>query len=329
MSNKEKKLSKAERCLFYWLDTNCRMSNKKIAKKCRLSDFVVKYKIDHLVKEGTIKFFQTAINTAALGYSTYKILLRYYGMDKKTEKEFLDFLIQNERIHWLTTMEGRWDLVIDVFAKNLDDLDAIIKNMFEKYEKYIHNRVVIGFVRSYHFPRNYLVNKDFDDKYWIAQGSEKREKISMDELDHKLLKALSMNARASYYDLAKILKTSPATVRNRMRTLERKNILIYYRPLLNLKTYGFSVYKILLSMRKISHSLEKQLFNFVSTFGGILYLNRTIGLWDFEIELETADKRRLTELMKGIKTKFSDELKDIELVEYGKEIKYDFYPFKI
>jgi DNA-binding Lrp family transcriptional regulator len=51
------------------------------------------------------------------------------------------------------------------------------------------------------------------------------ENVQLDEMDQQLIQELEKNGRHDYYDLAKRLDTSPATISRRIASLLRKNII--------------------------------------------------------------------------------------------------------
>ena len=56
---------------------------------------------------------------------------------------------------------------------------------------------------------------------------------SLDELDVKILRLLSADARKSYRDIAKATDASISTVSSRVRKLEDLGVIIGYVPVLN------------------------------------------------------------------------------------------------
>ena len=56
-------------------------------------------------------------------------------------------------------------------------------------------------------------------------------------------------------------------------------------------------------------------------------LLKLIGSWDLEIEFETSDENELYEILTEIRKKFSNIIRDFEILRIVKTMKYDYFPF--
>ena len=64
--------------LLYFLDQNSRATKKELGRKVGLTEQAIGYKINKLKEEGIIKNFVTFVNTLSLGYTHYKIFVKYF-----------------------------------------------------------------------------------------------------------------------------------------------------------------------------------------------------------------------------------------------------------
>ncbi|MBU1197668.1 Lrp/AsnC family transcriptional regulator [Candidatus Micrarchaeota archaeon] len=61
----------------------------------------------------------------------------------------------------------------------------------------------------------------------------------MDELDQGIVKALRSNGRVRYLKIAEELDVSEATVRNRVRNLEKQGVILQYQAIVDPRKIGF------------------------------------------------------------------------------------------
>ncbi len=69
----------------------------------------------------------------------------------------------------------------------------------------------------------------------------RKKRIEVDELDKDILNYLTRDARASYRDIAKALKVSVGTVKNRIEKLMKNKILLGFAPIINHDALGWGL----------------------------------------------------------------------------------------
>ena len=65
--------------------------------------------------------------------------------------------------------------------------------------------------------------------------------VKIDETDRKILSILRKNARKHFTDIAEEIDVSEATIRNRIKCLERKNVIKKYTIDINPKELGYDM----------------------------------------------------------------------------------------
>ncbi|MEA1993683.1 MAG: Lrp/AsnC family transcriptional regulator [Euryarchaeota archaeon] len=63
----------------------------------------------------------------------------------------------------------------------------------------------------------------------------------IDELDHGILKELNKNSRITYRKLSKILKKTPATILNRIKSMEERKIIKRYTIDVDYEKLGYTM----------------------------------------------------------------------------------------
>ena len=189
------------------------------------------------------------------------------------------------------------------------------REMIEKYHISIYSPV-------YHFTRTFLSPKEGEiSKIRILGGKEKTE---FDNLDIHILKELAPNIRKPLSEIAQKVRKSTQFVINRVKSLEEREIIQGYRPILNLNLLGYEYYKV--DVNLLSHKKDDRLFNFCKQHKYIFQIDKTIGGSDFEIEIYAKSKKHFKEIMQEIQDKFHDVFKNYSCFTVEKTYKEVFFP---
>lgn len=121
---------------------------------------------------------------------------------------------------------------------------------------------------------------------------------NFDEIDLKILKILTENARTPYTEIARVLGLSEAAVRKRIKKLERKGVIEGYTIKINYKLLGYKVAWIGIDVapEKIVSVLEE--VNKISD--SIQSIYTSIGDHDILLEIIYRDYEELKELVKNL-----------------------------
>jgi len=318
------RLNLKERKLLYWLDQDSRATNKELAKKIGLSEQAIGYKLKVLENEGIIKKYVTFVNTLALGYSHYKVLLRLQNTNPKKEKEIIDYLIDNKNIRWVASCSGRWDINFSIMAKTSQEFIEIYRKIESDFGDYISEKNVSLLIKSPGFTKGYLLDKNsFKTLEYEPKALEKKQ----DDLDRKVLKVISQNARKSIIEIAKEINSTVDIVRYRLKKLENEKVISGYTLQLDLKKMNLLRYSVYFSVHKMNMEIEKKMIEFAKIHNNIIFILTMVGTYDLSLELEVDSYGMLEKIIKDFRDFFAQNIKDFEIIFNTYEYKYDFYPF--
>ncbi|MDO8481126.1 MAG: Lrp/AsnC family transcriptional regulator [Nanoarchaeota archaeon] len=310
-----------DRKLLYWLDQDSRATNKQLAKRVGLTAQGVGHRIERLQETGIIKRFVTFADTLALGYQHYKVFIKLQNATQETEESILASLAEHDHVRWVVSTGGRYDLSFSVLAKTPAEFSALFSKLTSSWGKHIGEQMVAFNVRSPGFTRDWLLGKPLSKRRDYGAGTEQNP----DPLSLRILKLLSQDARRNVVDIARTLKTSVDKVNHRLKKL-KKGVIAGFTLQLDLSLLGYEYYSVFLRMPGVS---EGALLAFAESHPGILYVVKTIGGHDFQLECEVQNYSVLESLLREFRTQFSSSLRDFEVLRVTKEHKYDFYPFAI
>lgn len=110
------------------ISEQAKMPLAEIGGRLNLSADAVAYRIKNMEKSEVIKKFIPVMNYASLGYNLYSLLLDINSLDEKREKILKTFLKTDPNVLWAVKTIGRFNLLIYVLVKSVQELqDTSIK----------------------------------------------------------------------------------------------------------------------------------------------------------------------------------------------------------
>ena len=136
---------------------NAKIPLAELGEDINLSADTISYRIKKLKESGVIKKFIPVINHADLGYSLYSLLLDIGPLDDKKEKLLQDFLRNDPNVLWAVKTIGKFNLLIYVLVKSVQELQNTSVRLRELFVNKINNYETLvafeEFVYVY-FPKN-------------------------------------------------------------------------------------------------------------------------------------------------------------------------------
>lgn len=305
------------------LDENARLTNSQIATKVGLSKPAIEYRLNRFKKNDTIFNHYAVINFTKLGYSQYKLYLKFENASPSDEENMRDYWVKAKNSIWVGEVRGRWDLSISILAKSNFDFGKILSEFMNKFSKFVLEKDVLLTEYSPLFSRDYLAETKHSEFFYGLP----EEKYSLDETDEKIIRELAKNARIPIIDLADKLKITRDIINYRIKKLTKDNIISQYRTFPNLENIGIKLYKIIIRTRNLDEKQEKTLRNYVTKNKKIAQLIKLIGSWDIELEYEVENEDELYKELGELRNKFSDIIRDYDIIRITKTYKYNYYPF--
>lgn len=320
------RLDVKDRKILYELDINSRQPNSDIAKSVGLSKQAAGLRIKKLAKEGIISSFHTVIDISKLGFTIHKGFLRFQNLDRGKEKEIIDFLVNHPNVAWVASCEGKFDLAFGTWAKDMAFLDRTLTELNKRFGQHIAERQIATIIRGEYFVRGYLIGK--------KEHNQKRESffgavpapIKVDQTDWEILLILGKNSRTTAVEIANETGLNAETAAQRIRKLEKSGVIRHYNIVPNESVYPFLHFKVLIGSRNMTEEKERSLQTYCSAHPNIVYIVKSLGPWEYEIDLETESAEQFRDIMRDIKTRFSDILKDYSSLHIYQVHKYNFCP---
>lgn len=316
------KVDDTDKNILFMLDTDARMSPDKIAKSLKMKRDTVAYRITRLERLGAIKGYYTLIDYSKIGYTLYRLYLKFQNSTPKLEREMAEYFIDLKSAFTVYHAEGDWDLAIGMLLKNPYEFNTILSDFKIKYKKYVGEVNISVFLEYIHYLRNYLVQENLYNHKYYSTG--KTMKSDFDDVDIHILKFLSNDAKLPLLAISSKVNLTSMAVRYRIKKMEGQGIILGSRALIDHKLLGYDYYKVDLVIEDMSKL--SQLRQFACQHPNIIYEDVTVGGSDFEFDVELRNYDEFFELIELLKEKFPGLIRSYRYYRSRKIFKYNYFP---
>lgn len=313
-------LDKTDLKIIAALEEDSRQPNKAIAKKAGVNEHVVAYRIQRLLKEGIVKKIYCIINRGALFPVGYRALLRFQNLSAEKESTLIKRAVRNKFTNWVVSCRGHWDMIITMFVNDPAHFVQIFGEITAGFEDFIQEKEVVTYLEMIEFTRAHIYD---GEPVEMIEYDGKFRHAWVDDLGRKILEQLSANSRMTLIEMAQKFSVSPDTIRNRIKSLERKKLILGHGVLFDLKRIGLGYYVILLNLKNLTKERERALRNFALQYQNIIFWIRSIGAYDLNLEVEI-EEEKLNQLIVDLRNKFGDVIKNLEVLTVKDEFKYTY-----
>jgi DNA-binding Lrp family transcriptional regulator len=290
------------------LEMNSRISFSALGKKVGLSKQVVKYRIEKLESEKIIQGYNALIDVAKIGETIYVVYLKLIQLSSSKEKEWIEEIDKNPNVLGTGKNAGHWDLTIAIRCRNNQELDEILKKITSEKSEKIKEKLITSEIESSYFNTNLL----YSGKRYEANTSEFQENLDISEVDKKIINYLSKNCRISLLDLSDKLKMSPNGVKNRIKNLEKKKIIIGYKAKINYEKLGYLHFRIFLHLSKFTKELYSNIKYFLKSKDNVESVSRYIGYAEVDFRCYSKTIEEFYILLSEIKDNFLQNIIEID-----------------
>jgi len=316
-------LDARDRAILYCLDKDARQSISSIAKQVKLSKEVVNYRIKNLMKREIVQNFCAIVDSSKLSRVIYRVYIRFQNVDVEKEKEILSFLETVRGVGSITLLEELYDVALFIWAKNIFEFKEIYEKVTNTYGVFFQKSFVTIVTQMHHFVSNYLFNtKDLTVKSIGGNFS----KIDLDNLDYKILKVLSKDARMPLLTISSQIDVSPNTVKNRIKKMIKEKVIVGFKPKINPSKLGFHHYKVFLHLNNKNSEIKRKLSEFLKLNDNVVYLMEAIGRADLEFEMYVKNSAELHSHIRNLRQHFSSEIKNYRVTLVRKEYLLNYFP---
>ncbi|MFH1221626.1 MAG: Lrp/AsnC family transcriptional regulator [Candidatus Micrarchaeota archaeon] len=297
------RLDKKDKQLLSLLYLDSRASYVQLSKQLKLSSSAVERRMRQLKQAGVISMLFADVNLSKLGFRAYRLYFKFDVMDTETEKEVLQLFESYPRTPWGVVCEGAYDVLWRIIARDELEVEAAINLMTEKFGKKIVEKTVITTTYQTYLSWNRALGGERHPEFPLERIIAAEQ---LDKTDMRILAILYGNARETTVEIARQVGLTPDAVQYRIKRLVKEAFILGYTAWFDTKKLGFDYYKLLIGFRGMTAEKEKKFLAFCLEHNNVIFLNKTIGSWDIEVDILAEDVVELHHFINEVKTKFGN-----------------------
>ncbi len=309
-------LDRIDRKLLYLLDRNCRQSATQLGKALRIHRNVVLYRMRRLEETGVIRGYFTEVDLKKLGFSTFRLFLRLGGQTPADEQRLVAFLAQLPQTIWLFQTKGRYDIDLVYATQDQKGFSEFLDDLNMQFNSIIEERRIGVLVQIHHFTKDYLVA---DRRASSTPRAFEETAYAVDGLDEEMLLHLADHAKTPFVELARLTQRSINTIKERLRTLEKKKVILAYRPFIDTEKTGYTYYKLHMNLRNYTRQEYLGITAFFAMHPGTVYFTKYLNGDDLEIELHLKGDQELETLLGEVRAHFGKAIRETYVLVFAKE----------
>ena len=128
--------------------------------------------------------------------------------------------------------------------------------------------------------------------------------MKLDKKDNKILSILDFNSRTPLNHIAKKVKLSKDAVSNRLKKLEKRDIINNYYTLTNLSKLGYISVRVYLKLFALSQNEFKKIINFLIKNNQVFFIVECLGNIDLDFSVWAKNIFDFEHFYTSFKTRF-------------------------
>jgi DNA-binding Lrp family transcriptional regulator len=305
------KLDLKDRKILYHLDLDSRQSFRSLGKKVGLSKDVVTSRVNKLIENNIIYNFYTNIDFSKLGYNVYRYYFSYQYITPEKKEEIINYFVKNKYSLWVTSVEGQYDLSVYMAVKDVNDFYHVWDEAFRKFNKYFSKRAFSVFCSEKMYCYSFLLDENLKERKdlnnFIETGGKKT--IAADDLDYKILKIITTNARIPIIELSQKLNSSTQTINNRIKNLKKSGAISGFKVEIDFSKFEYKMYRLDINLNE---DINKQsIVDYIVKNPHVRSLYGSIGdAADIELEIYFKDVNQIHKLLDDISQRYQNSIKE-------------------
>lgn len=293
-----------------------RKSSANISKEIDLGREIVNYRIKRLIKENLIVKFIPKINDKAINYKEYIILLKLNLDDDISKETFIKNSIGNKYLVWILKSNSGWDLIVRLYAQNIDEFKKKLEEILEGYSDILAKYyTIITSNEIKQSEKDVLCNSLFDENIPVRDFSVIKKEImcNIDKKDKEILEYLQTDGRIKYKEIAEKLDISSDTVKYRIDKMKTSGVIENFVPVINYNKLGFIQYAGILKFFYLDKEEKETVYKIIRESQSIIKAIKSLNSEEFFLTLIFDNEQDILQFETSFKLKFADKIDKLEL----------------
>ena len=307
-------MTKVDHNIIYLRSENSRRGLKELSRLLHKSSQRLKYSLT------TLKFPYCIFDYSYFGLLLFRVYFRGGYVNESEKTNLIKELAANPYVTSIYELTGEFDFIVEFASPNPSKFNKELKRLSVQLSTMNDYKIILNLV-TYLCPRHYLVRSEIlqSENYERVFGGD-REKEVLGQSEMKVIKSLLNKPNIRFTHLAKETNLNIKTVKSIYKSLIQNKIVRGFRYEIDIAKLGISKFRVFLRLHHLSPERESQLTKFLLATKEVVQINKTVGDWDVELDIESLDKSRVKYIITKIREEFKDIIERFNIIEF-----YDYY----
>jgi len=307
--------------LLYLIAENSRGKIKDIAQLLKKSPQRIKYTLKSLQREGILYSPYGIFDYSYFGLIMFRVYFKGGYISEKDKIEIIKKLSENNYIVAMYELNGEFDLCMDIESPNPSHFNKELRKICNLIPSLNNFKMILNLV-THIYPRSYLLKSpnlinNFEQEIIIG-GDREVEVFTENEM--RVMKYLLNNPLLRVSHLAKLSGINIKTAAVVLKTLKKRKVIKGFKYIIDTNKLGIYKFRLFLTLHNISQERESQMLDHLLKVREVVQVNKTIGDWNMEIDIESQDKTRIKHLISQLREEFKDLIEYFNMIEF-----YEYY----
>jgi len=310
-------MAKISKELVFLYGENAKIKIKSLAALFKTSSQRIKYLLKTMEKDGIVHNPHCIFDYSYFGLILFRVYFKGAYISEKHRAEIIKKLTENKYIVAIYELSGEFDLVIELEVPNPSRFNKELKNISNLIQTLRHYKTALNIV-TYLYPKYYLTKDEALQTHvppQIILGGD-RDVKNFNESDLAVMKNLLDNPKIRMTTLAKQSGINIKTLKTVLRKLRRENIVRGFKHIIDTNQLDIYKFRLFLKLHNLSKTREDELMTYLLKTKEIVQVNKTVGDWDIEIDIEALNKTRIRQLTIEIRNSFKDIIETFNIMEF-------------
>jgi DNA-binding Lrp family transcriptional regulator len=312
--------------LLFLTSESGRLKIREISKLLGKSSQRLKYSLQVLQKK-TIIQPHTIIDYSYFGLLLFRVYFKSAYITEKDKEAILKRLDANKYITAVYELSGEFDLVLEFMAPNPSRFNKEFKKIVQAIPTFNNYKIILNIV-THLYPRLYLP-KDQNlvaavPAEIIVGGDRSVEDFSSHE--QKIIELLLLNPLARQTRLAKLSQLNVKTVKGLFNSLRKRHIIKGFKYLVNSDEVNIYKSRLFLRLHNLTQEAEKKMMDYLLGEAKVVGVNKTVGDWDLEIDLESMNRIEIRILTLRLRENFKEYIETFNIMEFHEYYRISYLP---
>lgn len=319
-------MAKIDYNLLYLKAENARTSLKELSNHLKKSPQRLKYSLSVLEKDKVIRDPYCVFDYSYFGLILFRVYFKGGYISDQDKVRIIKELSNNPYVTSIYELTGEYDLAVEFASPNPSKFNKELKRISTLTPTLNDYKIVLNVV-TYLYPMHYLTNSQNLHHLNIERivgGDRERENFNENEM--VLIKNMLLNPTMNFTDLAAKSDLNIKTIKSILKNLKKRNIIKSFKYIIDTNSLGINKFRLFLKLHNLSPEREAQLMGYMLNTKEIIQVNKTVGDWDMELDIESPDKTRSRYIIRQVREEFKDLIERFNIIEFYTYYKRSFLP---